>query len=330
MAFIDPYGRKINYLRISITDHCNLRCSYCMPEFSDRALFNREEILSYEELTTVAKVAVEAGISKIRISGGEPLLRKGIVTFCSMLNRIKGLQYLALTTNGIFLKKLAFSLRQAGVQQINISLDTLRRDRFHHITGRDHLHEVLASIKAAADAGCAIKINTVVMRGINDDEIEALAALTNDNEYYVRFIELMPFQNASCGEYDSLFMPVAEILKKMPLIIQSNIASSNVPSGPEKIYKLPGAKGKIGFIAPMSWNICDSCNRLRLTVSGKIRSCLFGDHEIDIKTPLRQGTSKKDITNLFRRAVAYKPHRHLLDSETDQNFTRQGLYSIGG
>ncbi len=212
---VDTYGRKIDYLRISITDHCNLKCYYCTP-FSGRGHLERSQILTYEEMLKVAKAAATVGITKIRITGGEPLVRKGVVEFCRMLSELDGLKSLALTTNGIYLEEMAEPLFNAGVRRINISLDTLRPERFEKITGYDWLPRVLAGIKRAAQIGMdPIKINTVVMRGVNDDEIEDLARLTLDRPYHVRFIELMPTDSSAFGAYESLYMPVEEIMKKI-------------------------------------------------------------------------------------------------------------------
>ena len=208
MNLIDSFGRKIDYLRISITDHCNLKCYYCTP-FSGRNHLSRAQILSYEEMLKVARAAAHCGITKIRITGGEPLVRKGVVEFCRMLSEIDGLKSLALTTNGIYLAEMAEPLFKAGVGRINISLDTLRAERFEKITGYNWLPRVLDGIRRAEQVGMhPIKINTVVMRGINDNEIEDLARLTLDKPYHVRFIELMPTDRSAYGNYESLFIPV--------------------------------------------------------------------------------------------------------------------------
>ena len=330
MALVDAFDRKIDYLRISITDHCNLNCKYCSPPFSGRTHLQRREILTFEEIAVLAEAAVAAGITKIRLTGGEPLIRNGVVDLCRMLTEINGLESLSLTTNGIRLQALAKPLAKAGVKRINVSLDSLKRNRFTQITGQDRLTEVLAGIKAAEVAGLApIKINTVVMRGVNDNEIADLAALTFDNPYHVRFIELMPFQHASCGDYDRLHVPVGEIIRKIPGIDCARVNPILDNPGPARLCALPGAKGKIGFIAPMSWHFCGSCNRLRLTADGKIRSCLFSNDEMDIKTPLRRGASKKELSEFFTSAAKHKPRRHHLNEERHSN-TGRGMYAIGG
>jgi cyclic pyranopterin phosphate synthase len=330
MKLVDAYGRKIDYLRISITDHCNLKCYYCTP-FSGRDHLSRTQILSYEEMLKVAKAAAHCGITKIRITGGEPLVRKGVVEFCRMLSEIDGLNSLALTTNGIYLEEMAEPLFDAGVRRINISLDTLRPERFEKITGYNRLPRVLAGIRRAEQIGMQpIKINTVVMRGINDDEIEDLARLTLDKPYHVRFIELMPTDSSAYGYYESLFIPVEEFMKKINQVDRVKIEPTTDSYGPARLCKLPGAIGKVGFIAPISWHFCGSCNRLRLTADGKIKTCLFSQEEIDIKAPLRTGALQNDIINIFRQAVAEKPSGHHLNAKDHQNACQRAMHAIGG
>ncbi len=330
MKLVDSFGRKIDYLRISITDHCNLKCYYCTP-FSGRSHLERLEILTYEEMLNVARAAATVGITKIRITGGEPLVRKGVVEFCRMLSELDGLKSLALTTNGIFLEEMAEPLFNAGVRRINISLDTLRPKRFEKITGYNWLPRVLAGIKRAEQIGMnPVKINPVVMRGINDDEIEDLARLTLDKPCHVRFIELMPTNSLAYGDYESLYIPVEEIMKKISQIDRVQIEPATDSYGPARLCKLPGAVGKVGFIAPISWHFCGSCNRLRLTADGKIKTCLFSREEIDIKPPLRTGATQNDIINIFRQAVAEKPSGHHLNAKDHQNACQRAMRAIGG
>jgi cyclic pyranopterin phosphate synthase len=330
MALVDTFHRKIDYLRISITDHCNLSCRYCSPPFSGRTHQERKEILTYEEIAVLAEAAVAAGIRRIRLTGGEPLIRSEVVELCRMLADLDGLESLALTTNGVRLRPLAGPLFEAGVQRINVSLDTLNRSRFTRITGRDRLDAVLAGIEAAEVAGLApIKINTVVMRGVNDDEIADLAALTFDKPYHVRFIELMPFQHAHCGDYDRMHMPIGEIIRQIPGINRARVNPILDNPGPARLCALPGTRGKIGFIAPMSWHFCGSCNRLRLTADGKIRNCLFSKDEMNIKRLLRRGVSKKELIEFFTAAARHKPRRHQLNGNRHDE-TGRGMYAIGG
>jgi cyclic pyranopterin phosphate synthase len=314
MALNDTFGRKIDYLRISITDHCNLNCKYCSPPFSGRTHLQRQEILTFEEIAVLAEAAVAAGITRFRLTGGEPLIRNGVIELCRILTEIKGLESLSLTTNGVRLGSLAEPLSRAGVHRINVSLDSLIPNRFTQITGHDRLAEVLAGIEAAEVAGLApIKINTVVMRGVNDDEVADLAALTFNKPYHVRFIELMPFQHASYGDYDRLHVPVGEIIRMIPGIDCARV---------NPILDNPGP-------ARLCWHFCGSCNRLRLTADGKIRSCLFSNDEMDIKTLLRNGASRKELIEFFTSAVKHKPRRHQL-KENNYGKNGRGMYAIGG
>jgi cyclic pyranopterin phosphate synthase len=327
---VDSFGRTIDYLRISITDHCNLKCYYCTP-FSGRSHLKHSEILSYEEILKVVRAAATTGISKVRITGGEPLVRKGVVEFCRMLSEIDGLKSLALTTNGIYLEDMAEPLFKAGIRRINISLDTLKPERFEKITGYNWLSRVLAGIKRAEQIGMQpIKINTVVMRGINDDEVKDLARLTVDKPYHVRFIELMPTDSTAISNYESLFIPVDELMKKINQMGPVQIEPATDSYGPARLCRLPGAVGKVGFIAPISWHFCGSCNRLRLTADGKIKTCLFSRQEIDLITPLRAGATQNDIIRIFRQAVAEKPSGHHLNAKDHQNACQRAMRAIGG
>ena len=330
MKLVDGFGRTIDYLRISITDHCNLKCYYCAP-FSGRSHLERSEILTYEEMLSVAKAAATIGITKVRITGGEPLVRNGVIEFCRMLSGIHGLKSLALTTNGIYLAEMAEPLFKAGVRRINISLDTLRPERFEKITGYDWLPRVLAGIKRAEEIGMhPVKINTVVMGGINDDEIEELASITLTKPYHVRFIELMPTNSTAYGGYETLFVPVEEFMKKIHRMDGVQIEPATDSYGPARLCKLPGAVGKIGFIAPITWHFCGSCNRLRMTADGKIKTCLFSQEEIDIKAALRSGAAQNDIIDIFRLSVAEKPAGHQLNEKGRQNACGRTMRAIGG
>ncbi|MDX1708341.1 MAG: radical SAM protein, partial [Desulfobacterales bacterium] len=254
-----------------------------------------------------------------------------VVAFCRMLSRLDGLKSLALTTNGIYLAEMAGSLFKAGVSRINISLDTLKPERFEKITGYDWLPRVLAGIGRAEEIGMRpIKINAVVMRGINDDEIEDLAALTLSKPYHVRFIELMPTNSMAFGDYETLFVPVEEFMKKIHQIDQVQIESAEDACGPARLCKLPGAIGKVGFIAPISWHFCGSCNRLRLTADGKIKTCLFSQKEIDIKAALRAGATRDEMIDIFRKSVAEKPIGHRLDAKNHKNACGRAMRAIGG
>ncbi|MGD8370705.1 MAG: GTP 3',8-cyclase MoaA [Syntrophobacterales bacterium] len=325
---VDPFSREIDYLRISITDHCNLNCSYCAP-FGGRLKLSHAEILSYEEICRLTKAAVQAGISKVRLTGGEPLMRKGVVEFCRMLSGVEGLESLTITTNGILLRELSLPLYHAGVQRVNVSLDTLRPGRFRKITGHNLLSQVLAGISMAEELGLhPVKINTVVMRGINEDEIENFARLTVEKPYHVRFIELMPFNGSS--DHQSLFVPVEEMVKRVKRVGDLSLEPAAESSGPARLCSLPGAKGKVGFIAPLSYHFCGSCNRLRLTADGKLRTCLFSEQEIDIKGPLRAGAPTEELVDIYRLAAMRKPHGHHLNCTHVEKYFGRGMQAIGG
>jgi GTP 3',8-cyclase len=324
MELIDSFGRRINYLRLSVTDRCNLRCSYCMPPDGVPKLAHGE-MLSYEELLRVAREAVSLGIEKIRITGGEPLVRKGLVGFIEQLAAIPGLKELVLTTNGVLLREMALPLRRAGVQRLNISLDSLNSKTFAGITRGGELHRVLDGIAAAEEAGFPpVKINMVVMRGVNDDEVPDFAALTFQRPCTVRFIEYMPTIRER--GWDSLSIAGNEILARIghhyPLVplVGSEMA------GPARNFKIPGASGAIGIITPISGHFCDSCNRIRVTAAGLVRGCLFAEEGIDLKAYLRQGDNG-ELREILRRVVTGKPVRHRL---ADEEHASVAMSQIGG
>ena len=330
VRLIDAFGRQIDYLRISITDRCNLSCRYCTP-FEGACQIPHNEILTYEEILRLAEAAVLAGISKIRLTGGEPLLRKGMVDLCRMLANIEGLDSLTLTTNGVLLHELALPLVEAGVCRINISLDTLKPERFKKITGRDLFFRVLAGIKRSEEVGLyPIKINTVLMRGINEDEIEDLARLTLKKPYHVRFIELMPIESSCFGGNGSLFVPVEEVVKRVKNIAELDLEYKSESFGPARLCTPKGGVGKVGFIAPLSWHFCDSCNRMRLTADGKLRTCLFSEEELNIKGPLRAGASLEELSGIFKLAAMRKPRSHPLKETRGQRGWGRTMRAIGG
>ena len=326
----DRFDRRIDYLRISITDHCNLNCIYCAP-FGGRRKLTHPEILSHEEIIRIGNAAVLAGISKVRITGGEPLMRRGVVELCRMLSALEGLESLALTTNGVLLRELARPLHDAGLQRVNVSLDTLRPERFKEITGRNLLSHVISGRDRAEEVGLRpVKINTVVMRAINDDEIEDFARLTLKKSYQVRFIELMPTNGCGSGDYESLFMPVEEIVRVVKRVGELSLEPAVDSLGPARLCALSGGVGRVGFIAPLGWHFCGACNRLRLTADGKLRTCLFSEEEIDIKRSLRAGASLEELANVFRLAAIRKPYgHHLKEIESQHGFGRV-MRAIGG
>ena len=315
MAHLDAYNRPISYLRISVTDRCNLRCVYCMPP-EGVPWRPHEEILRYEEIETVVRAAAELGISKIRLTGGEPLVRLGIVDLVRMLACIPGIDDLAMTTNGVLLSRYAPALAEAGLKRVNISLDTLRPERFQQITRLGQLDDVLAGIEAARRAGLEpIKINTVVVRGMNDDEVVDLARKTMEAGWNVRFIELMPVGNGMLAneEFRNMVVTAKEIRQKVEAALgKLEPAKVSVGNGPSRYYRLAGAKGTLGFITPISEHYCYHCNRLRLTADGQLRPCLLSDQEIDLRTPLRQGAGVAEIRDLLLRGIESKPLQHHL------------------
>jgi len=304
----DSFQRPVNYLRISVTDRCNLRCLYCMPT-EGISLLSHSDILTYEEISTVAQAAVELGIVKLRLTGGEPLVRSGLTTLVAMLAGIRGIDDISLTTNGMLLERYAGELKKAGLRRINISLDSLHGDRFHSITRVGELDQVLRGIEAARQVGLdPVKTNTVVIRGTNDDEILDFARLTIEGDWHVRFIEYMPFAGDEGGR---LLVPVSEMKQRIETLGELEPSLPN-GGGPAKYFRLPGASGTIGFISPVSEHFCRACNRLRLTADGKLRPCLFSDNEVDLREPLRQGATAGDIKRLIREAVSLKPAGHKL------------------
>lgn len=304
----DSFQRPINYLRISVTDRCNLRCIYCMPPQGVR-LSPRSEILHYEEIQAVAQAAAALDINKVRLTGGEPLVRSRLSHLVEILSQIEGIDDIALTTNGMLLKQHAAPLRQAGLRRVNVSLDTLKREKFHRITRHAKLGDVLDGIKAAKEAGLdPVKVNMVVIRGINDDEVLDFARLTIEQEWHVRFIEPMPF---GIGE-DISFVPTGEIQERLLSLGSLEPCLPSQGNGPAKYFRFEGTQGTVGFISPLSEHFCFNCNRLRLTVDGKLRPCLLSDEEVDLKNPLRRGASPDELKGLIQQAVAQKPERHHL------------------
>lgn len=326
----DHYKRHINYLRISITDRCNLRCTYCMPPEGIFHLSHRD-ILTYEEIVRLAQIALNEGISKIRITGGEPLVRKGVVNLVHSLSRLEGIQDLSMTTNGILLSDYAQPLAAAGLQRVNVSMDSLQPGLFRDITRGGDLSLVWRGIEKAQAAGLSpIKINVVAIQGSNESEIVDFARLTINNDYQVRFIEFMPIGNGNGweqGRYLSCSSIKTLIEKQHPL--SPVYHSREGMSGPAELYRLAGARGMIGFINPVSRHFCATCNRLRLTADGKLRPCLFSDQEIDVRQALRSGGSDEALKELLHRALSSKPKGHTLMEPTFRKCTRE-MVAIGG
>jgi GTP 3',8-cyclase len=312
MELIDTYGRRINYLRLSVTDRCNMRCSYCMPEKGVEKLAH-SQVLSYEDLLRVSARAVEAGIEKIRVTGGEPLVRRGILPFLGQVAALPGLRELVLTTNGLLLKEMAQGLWDSGVQRLNVSLDSLQPETFARITRGGDLALVLDGIDAAERVGFPPhKINVVVMRGVNDGEILDFVRLTLERPYAVRFIEYMP---TSCeGDWHALCVPGAEIRERIAQHYQIEEMENSARSGPSRNFRVQGALGSLGIITAMTGHFCDGCNRLRVTASGMAQGCLFSTSGVDLRPVLATGDDDL-LRRAIQRIVAAKPGRHQLTEE---------------
>ena len=315
----DTFGRTIDYLRISLTDLCNFRCIYCMPEQGVPRL-RHEDILSLEEIEEIARAAVALGVHKIRLTGGEPLVRRGVLTLCERLAAIPGLDDLAITTNGALLSRFAAPLRQVGVNRVNISLDTLDPRKFSSITRGGDLNEVLRGIQCAADCGFSpLKLNTVLIGGFNDDEIPALVDLTRNSPVEVRFIELMPI-GCAANLPPTAFLSCEAVLEAVPALrpIESD-------GGVARRYRLPDDPGAVGLIRPLSHHFCGACNRVRLTADGSIKPCLHSAEEIPVR-----GLHGGALTEALRTAILHKPQQHAVLSTAEPSDSRRGMHQIGG
>ncbi len=313
----DMFSRTITYLRLSLTDRCNLRCMYCVTEEEKNGCLGKlqhDELLSYEELLRVVRVAVEMGITKLRLTGGEPLVRRNVIHFIRELGTIPGLDDIRLTTNGVLLADFAPVLLEAGITKVNISLDSLRPERFARITGVDCFRRVWEGITTAMELGFSpVKVNMVVMRGVNDDELPDFARLSREMALQVRFIEFMPIGASTTWDRD-VYMSSDEIMDRIAGIGELIPLSGNRSDGPARVYRLgEDARGKIGFISPISHHFCDRCNRLRLTSEGMLRSCLLHDEETDLRSVLRRGCTDGDIRETLLMAIRNKPKGHQLE-----------------
>ena len=320
-------SNNINYLRLSITDRCNLRCFYCTPlEGWEKLPFR--EILRYEELLRLAGVAARLGLRKVRVTGGEPLVRKDAVEFIRHLHRVPGLEEVCLTTNGVLLPELAAELYATGLRHLNLSLDSLKRQRYLSLTGSDHLNDVLAGLEAALSLGFRpLKINCVVLQGINDDELLEFARLTRDHLFQVRFIEFMPILGQD--HWRRHFLPIASVRQQLAALGPLKPVPQPATAGPARIFQVPGFKGELGFISSVSEHHCFTCNRLRLTAAGFLRPCLFAPPELDLKTPLRQGAPDTALSRLFQQAIQLKDYR-LQAAGAASRFPGRPMVSIGG
>ena len=308
-GMVDGFGRRIEYLRISVTDKCNLRCVYCMPE-EGLPWLRRAEILDYEEIAEIVRVMAGMGLKRLRLTGGEPLVRKDLPSLVAMLASIPGIEDIALSTNAVLLAPMARSLKDAGITRVNISLDTLREDRADAIARRPGtLPRVLRGLDAAETVGFdPIKINVVLMRGENDDEIADFAGLSRDRPLHVRFIEVMPTES-NLELSASSFLSCDEALAAIADVDALEPVPGPPGNGPATYFGFPGARGTIGVITPMSHNFCGRCNRMRLTADGQLRPCLFGTIETPLRDPLRRG---EDLRPLVEETLRIKPEKHLL------------------
>ncbi len=314
---IDGEGRQIEYLRLSVTDRCNCRCAYCMPA-GGVPMLGHADILSFEELAAVARAAAELGVRKVRLTGGEPLARRGVVDLVRMVAEIPGIDEVAMTTNATLLAPVAGALREAGLSRLNVSLDTLRADRYAKITRCGRLEDALAGLAAAREAGFArTKVNCVLMGGVNDDEVADLAGLARSEAVDVRFIELMPIGPAA-GWPRASFVPADAVLEALPgleLLGRDGVA---------ELYRMPGWAGRVGLIRPMSHKFCDGCSRIRVTADGKLKPCLHSAAEIDLR-----GLGHEGLLAALRAGIAAKPKYHLMDEGRASDSARD-MNEIGG
>ncbi len=313
---VDSFSRTISYLRLSLTDRCNLHCKYCMPDDDTRGLqvLQHEDLLTYEELLRIVNIAVNMGMNKLRLTGGEPLVRKGVMAFIARLARIQGLEEIRLTTNGVLLGDKAVGLYEAGIRKLNISLDSMRPERFKSITGVDMFHKVWKGIETAEKIGFDVKLNVVAMKGVNDDEFVDFAKLAVDRGFQVRFIEFMPVGNDSTWK-EASYISSADLKEMIGKIgVLEPLAGCRM-DGPARVYTLDmpdGRQGRVGFISPISHHFCDTCNRLRLTSAGRLRACLLHDREADLKSLLRGGATDEELRALIRQTILDKPKGHTL------------------
>jgi cyclic pyranopterin phosphate synthase len=306
---IDPFGRTIRYVRISVTDRCNLRCSYCMP---DGYLGGESDILSYEEIENIAQALVGLGVRKFRLTGGEPLVRRDLPALVARLAALPGVEDLALSTNAVLLRPHARALKDAGLKRVNISLDTLDPDTFRKISVNASLEQVMDGIAAAEEAGLTpIKLNMVVMKGVNDMEIESMARLTFRKPWTIRFIEVMPMRQ-NPGKQASQYVSTATIRGRLEAIAPWTPVDTGPLAGPAAEFRYEGAAGSVGFITPLSHTFCGACNRVRLTTAGKLRLCLFGESGCDLRGPLRAGATVPELQAIVLEALKMKPESHHL------------------
>lgn len=325
---VDSFSRSVSYLRVSLTDQCNLRCFYCTPRPLEDKL-PADELLNYEELLKVIKIAADSGIRKVRLTGGEPLVRRGMTNFVRQLMGLAGIEEVRITTNGVLLADSSAGLYAAGIRKLNISLDTLKPARFVEITGVDAFAKVWQGIEQALRQGFStVKINVVAMNGINDDEFVDFARLSMEKPVQIRFIEFMPMGNDSNWHKD-YYIRSAEIMDRIAKLGPLTPIPPGQLDGPARTFRLPDALGTVGFISPISDHFCSRCNRLRLTAEGRLRSCLLTDQETDLKGIIRAGGSEEDLRAALFETIMTKPRRHKL-SEAEMHNCHGRMSRIGG
>jgi cyclic pyranopterin phosphate synthase len=323
----DGFGRKIGYLRISVVDRCNLRCDYCRPSADDYHAAPRQHLLSFEEIERAVRIAASLGVEKIRLTGGEPLVRKGIVELVARIAAVPGIRDLAMSTNATLLDEYAQALREAGLQRVNISLDTLDAQKFSRLTGGD-LRDVLRGIHAAQDAGLTpIRLNAVLLRGINDAEAAQLIDFSIREQLELRFIELMPMREGM--DWQKHYFPVAELLAQPEIIARVDMSAwQRQGSSAARYLPLRDGQGRVGFIEPMSNRFCVGCDRLRLMSDGKLRPCLPADNEVDLRSAMRSGSSDREIADLLRNAAASK--QEIGEYRFEARGHQRSMIAIGG
>ncbi len=330
MEFRDRFNRIHDDLRVSVTDRCNLRCSYCMPE--EPVWFPRNQILDYEEMHRLVRVMAAHGVRKVRVTGGEPLVRKDLTRFIRLLADIPGIDDISLTTNGVLLEAMAKPLTDAGLHRVNVSLDSLDRERFRQLTRRDDLDQVLAGLEAAVSAGLSpVKINTVLLRGINEDEAERFVETARDHGWEIRFIEFMPLENNGTWDVGQV-VTGKEVRERIHARWPLERSPAGNRSAPATRFRFRDGRGTVGFINSISEPFCGDCSRLRLTADGKLRVCLYDHAEIDLKTPLREGAADEDLAALINAAVLGKGRGGALEIlETKKILPRKRtMHQIGG
>lgn len=303
----DRYQRRITDLRVSVTDRCNLQCSYCMPPFGTTHV-NRRELLTFEEIGRLVALLAGQGIEKVRLTGGEPLIRSDLVRLVSMIRRTPGVRTVPMTTNAVLLSSHAAALKRAGLTSLNVSLDTLQRERFRRITGFDKIDQVMAGIRRALEVGFPVKINAVAIRGFNEDEVPEFVELAHRLRVCVRFIEFMPFRNNDWSS--GKFLSAREVRRRVESKCELVPLEKEAPWSTSYNFRVPGKEGSVGFIASMTESFCGSCSRVRLTAEGHFRPCLHDGIEIDLKTPLRRGASDGELLELIRQALDQKWEKH--------------------